>query len=385
MPLPQSAQSSRFEEQPEKTPLPSLSIVVPTYNEALNIGDFLGRLTTALQGTAWEVLFVDDDSPDGTAALIATYARQDSRIRLLHRIGRRGLSSACIEGLLATTADFVAVMDADLQHDESILPIMAARLQAENLDLVIGTRNGAGGSMGQFSPQRQKLSRLGQRLSLAICQVALTDPMSGFFVVRRSFVLETIHRLYGGGFKILVDLLSSAPRPVRLSEVGYTFRARTSGESKLDVNTGVEYLFLLLHKLTGGFLPSRFVAFALVGMLGVLTHLLFMAALLEGVGTTFLFAQVTATYIAMTENFFFNNLVTWRDRRLRGFHLLTGLLSFWIVCSFGAWANVLFARVLLQQGLPWYFAAIAGIVVSSVWNFSMANLFTWQSPRKSKI
>ncbi len=357
---------------------PTLAVVVPTYNERANITELLHRLETALAGISWEILFVDDNSSDGTAEFIAGYARRDTRIRLLQRVGRRGLSSACIEGMLATTARYVAVLDADMQHDEAMLPAMLARLREDNLDLVVGTRNAGGGSMGQFCRRRQKLSRFGQRVSRTVCRNAVTDPMSGFFLLDRSFFLEVVGDLYGGGFKILLDMLSASNRPVRHGEIGYTFRLRNAGESKLDVNTGVEYLFLLLHKLTRGKLPSRFVAFSLVGTAGIVTHLLIMASLLHGLHWRFFWAQIAATYAAMTENFFLNNLITWRDRSLRGLHLITGLMSFWIVCSFGAWANVVFARALLQTGLHWYIAAVAGIVLSSVWNYSMASLFTWQ-------
>ena len=360
---------------------PLLAVVLPTYNERANIAELLGRLDTALDGIAYELLFVDDDSPDETAALIASHARNDPRIRLLHRIGRRGLSSACIEGILATTAPFIAVMDADMQHDETILPAMLARVHSGGLDLVVGTRNAEGGSMGQFGQSRQRLSRLGRRLSQTVCHCPVSDPMSGFLIVNRAFFLEIAHKLHGGGFKILVDMLSSADRPVRLAEVGYTFGNRRHGESKLDVNTGIEYLLLIIHKLTGGAIPVRFAAFALVGTVGVLSHLLLMTVLVDGAHWRFLPAQAVATYAAMTENFFLNNLITWRDRSLRGLRLLTGLASFWLVCSFGAWANILFARALLQEGAAWYLAAVAGIVLSSVWNFSMVNMFTWQTPR----
>ena len=363
--------------RPGLSSLLTLTVVIPTYNERDNLHELIGRLATALDGLAWELVFVDDDSPDDTAGLIAEYARRDRRIRLIRRIGRRGLSSACIEGMLASTASYIAVLDADMQHDETILPAMLARLHADSLDLVVGTRNAQGGSMGQFSAGRRLLSRVGQGISHTVCRCPVTDPMSGFFVVNRSFFAEVVRHLHGGGFKILVDMLSSANRPVRLAEVGYTFQLRRRGESKLNANTAIEYLFLVIHKLTGGLIPTRFAAFSLVGAAGVATHLLVMALLLFGLHQHFMPAQIVATYVAMTENFFLNNLITWRDRSLRGLRLLSGLASFWLVCSFGAWADVSFARALLGSGHRWFLAATAGIVLSSVWNYSMANLFTW--------
>jgi dolichol-phosphate mannosyltransferase len=276
-------------------------------------------------------------------------------------------------------------MDADMQHDEAILPQMLTALREDSLDLVIGTRNACGGSMGQFGAARVLLSRLGRKASHTVCRCTISDPMSGFFIVSRSFFSEVVHHLHGVGFKILVDMLSSAGRPVRFAEVGYTFRLRRHGESKLDVNTAIEYFLLVLEKLTGkltGYtLPVRFAAFSLVGAAGVATHLACVTLLMFGFHWRFIPAQIAATYIAMTENFFLNNLVTWRDRSLRGLRLVSGLASFWLACSFGAWANVVFARGLLQSGAPWYLACAAGIMLSSVWNYSMSNLFTWQMPR----
>jgi dolichol-phosphate mannosyltransferase len=361
-----------------------LAVVLPTYNERENIAELIGRLGDTLEGLRWELIFVDDDSPDGTAEVVRTYARHDCRIRLLHRVGRRGLSSACCEGIMATSANYVAVMDADMQHDETVLPKMLARLREESLDIVVATRNAQGGSMGQFCARRVLLSRLGKKISHAICRCELSDPMSGFFVLNRSFFLETVRHLQGGGFKILVDILASSQRPVRLAEIGYCFRSRRYGESKLDVNTAVEYLFLVVNKSMGGIIPARFAVFALVGTIGLVTHLVCLALLLYGLHAHFLVAQATATFVAMTENFFLNNLITYRDRSLRGAYLLSGLVSFWMACSFGAWANVVFSRTLLQSGWSWYFAGVAGIILSSVWNYSITNLFTWQMPQPQR-
>jgi dolichol-phosphate mannosyltransferase len=329
----------------------------------------------------WELIFVDDDSPDGTAELIRAFARRDGRVRLLHRVARRGLSSACIEGIMATSANYVAVMDADLQHDETILPKMLIQLRDQSLDVVVGTRNAQGGSMGSFSRKRVLLSRLGQKISHAVCRSRLSDPMSGFFLLKRSFFLEVVHRLQEGGFKILVDILGSSERPVRVGEVGYCFRNRKHGDSKLDVNTAVEYLFLVVNKLMGGIIPVRFALFSLVGAAGMATHLACLALLLYGFHLHFLAAQIVSTFVAMTENFFLNNLITYRDRSLRGARLLFGVATFWLACSFGAWANVVFARALLQSGIAWYFAGLAGILLSSVWNYSISSLFTWQMPQ----
>ena len=356
---------------------PDLAVVIPTFMERENVDEFLVRLEFALEGLQWEAIFVDDDSPDDTAALVRSHALRDPRIRLLHRIGRRGLSSACIEGMLSTTADSIAVMDADMQHDEAILPAMFARLRNEGLDVVVATRNGQGGSMGGFCRNRIRLSCLGRSISQVICQCKLSDPMSGYFVVDSRFFQSVVRKLHGGGFKILVDMLSSAAHPVRLAEVGYSFRDRRHGESKLDLNVAVEYLLLVIDKLTHGVIPIRVASFAVVGLAGIVTHLVCLTTLMLGFHWRFIEAQVAATFVAMTENFFLNNIVTWHDRSLRGLRLVTGLATFCVACSFGAWSNALFARALLRSGAAWYIAGAAGILLSSVWNYSMSTFFTW--------
>ena len=354
-----------------------LAIILPTYNERQNIPLIIDKLDDALQGLAWEAIFVDDDSPDGTAEIVSAHVRLDDRIRLIHRVGRRGLSSACIEGMLATSAPVVAVMDADLQHDETILPVMLRRLQQESLDLVVGTRNAEGGSMGEFGRARRFLSRSGQRISHSVCRAKVTDPMSGFFLLRRSFLQEVVRDMQGQGFKILVDLLASSPRPVRLAEVGYTFRSRRFGESKLDIVVGLEYVFLILNSLLGGIIPVRLALYLLVGALGLATHLVTLLLLSQAVHLHFVAAQLIATFVAMIENFSLNNRITFRDRRLHGVQILSGGARFVLACGFGAWANVVFADSLWQSGTKWYLAGLAGIVLGSVWNLSISSLFTW--------
>jgi dolichol-phosphate mannosyltransferase len=355
-----------------------LAVVVPTYNERGNVPELIARLRRLLRGFEWELIFVDDDSPDGTANLIREYAVSDRRIRLLHRIGRRGLSSACIEGMLATPAQIIAVMDADLQHDESILPEMVHRLRSQNLDVVVATRNSNGGRMGDLAPTRVKLSNLGKNLSRFVCRCDVSDPMSGFFVVSREYLYRVVERLQDGGFKILVDLLASSDGPVRLGEVGYRFRDRTWGHSKLDANAAVECLFLIVNKFLGGLVPPRFAAFALVGASGLAVHLSCLAFLYRVQHFSFDVSQVLATFAAMTVNFFLNNLITYYDRRLRGGRMWVALLTFWFACSFGVLANVSSAHSLLRFHMPWYLAGLAGAAVSSVWNYAANQILTWQ-------
>jgi dolichol-phosphate mannosyltransferase len=360
-----------------------LAVVVPTFNERKNVTELLDRLATSLQGIEYEVLFVDDDSPDGTADVVRGLGLRNPRVRVLQRVGRRGLASACVEGMMATAAPYIAVMDADLQHDETILPQMFAKLKAEKLDLVVATRNAEGGSMGDFAAWRVRLSQLGRRLSNAISRCDLSDPMSGFFVLDRRFLEEIVRSVSAIGFKILLDIVASSPRPVRLGEVPYRFRARLHGESKLDVLVGIEYLQLLIDKVVGEVIPARFVIFGMVGAMGALVHLSILFVLLKLGQQSFLVAQAIATAIVMTLNFFLNNAITYRDRRLRGSGLIFGLISFYLACSIGAFVNLRVAMFVVDGGGPWYLAGLAGLVVSSVWNYGVTAMLTWHQGRRA--
>jgi dolichol-phosphate mannosyltransferase len=366
----------------ESAPL-ELAVVVPVFNERENIAPLLDCLARALDGIRHEIIFVDDDSPDGTSRVIREIAIGDPRVRVLTRIGRRGLSSACLEGMMATAAPFIAVMDADLQHDERILPEMLAKIRGEGLDLVVGTRNAGTGSMGDFAESRVRLSHWGRRLSRIASRCDLTDPMSGYFVVSRPFVEETIRSTSGIGFKILLDLVAASPRPVRLAEVPYTFRTRLHGESKLDLMVALEYIQLLLDKLVGEWIPPRFVVFAMVGTLGLGVCLTLLFLLVRVVRLDALAAQFVATWIAMTANFFLNNALTYRDRRLRGRRLWLGLVAFYTACAAGVFANLRVVGLLRQAGLEWYLAGVAGLATGAVWNYVVTSLWVWRRGRRN--
>jgi dolichol-phosphate mannosyltransferase len=360
-----------------------LAVVVPTFQERDNIAPVLQRLAEALDGVEYEVIFVDDDSPDGTAAAIRIIGIADHRIRVLQRVHRRGLASACVEGMMSTSAPFIAVMDADLQHDETILPEMLARLKSGNLDIAVGTRNAAGGSMGEFSASRVRLSNFGRRLGNFASRSSVSDPMSGFFMMTRPFLDEVVHSVSGIGFKILLDVLASADRPVRIVEVPYRFGNRVYGESKLDILVGLEYLQLLLDKLVGDYVPVRFLIFGIVGALGVVVHLSILYILLNIAQVSFVAAQTSGTILVMTLNFFLNNAITYRDRRLRGRQLIRGLVSFYIACSIGAFLNIRAATFVLDTGWKWYVAGMVGVTLSSVWNFAVTAVFTWRDRRNA--
>lgn len=354
-----------------------LSIVVPTFNESANVHELLVHLRAVLGEQGWEVVFVDDDSPDDTAALVRSIARADSRVRCVQRVGRRGLSSACVEGMLASAAPFIAVMDADLQHDAAILPAMLEILRSGAADLVVGTRYADGGSTGDWDGQRAGMSRLATRVSRFVVRSAVSDPMSGYFMLRREVLDGSVRRLSAIGFKILLDILASAPGTLRIAEVPFTFRNRFAGTSKLDERVVWEYGMLLADKTVGRYIPVRFLAFVLVGGMGVFVHMSVLTLLLKLVGFGFGPAQSAATALAMVFNFTLNNILTYRDRRLTGWSWLRGLASFMVACSIGALANVGIATYLFASRTTWFLAALAGVLVGAVWNFAVTQLYTW--------
>lgn len=361
------------------TPSTQLSIIVPTFCESANIGILVTRLGETLTGIDWEVIFVDDDSPDATAAEARRLSQEDGRVRCLQRLGRRGLASACIEGMLASSAPYIAVMDADLQHDESLLPAMFDALQQEPLDIVIGSRYVQGADAASFPADRARKTALATRLSRMVVPDELKDPMSGFFMITRAAFEASVRNLSGIGFKILLDLFASAPKPLRFRELPFSFGQRQAGDSKLDNQALWDYGMLLLDKLVGRWVPVRFVAFIAVGGVGVVVHMALLTSLYRFVDLSFVSSQLWATFGAMTINYVINNLITYRDLQLKGIAWWRGWLSFVLACSIGAIANVGIADYLFDRETTWFLAGFAGILVGAVWNYAITRLYTWRA------
>lgn len=356
-----------------------LTIVVPTFNEIENVEALLGKLSDCLDGIEYEVVFVDDDSPDGTAEKVFSLNQSNNAVRCLKRVGRRGLSSACIEGIGSSSAPYVAVMDADMQHDERILPDMLAKLKEENLDLVVGSRFTEGGSTGVGLPGiRLQMSLFATWLGRNMLGVKTTDPMSGFFMLKRSFFYDVVHNLSGKGFKILLDLMASSKEEVQFGEVPYQMRAREHGDSKLDSVVLWEYLLLLCEKTIGKIIPVRFIFFVAMGLLGAVVHLAVLGSAHKYLGYSFITAQSTAVFSAMTINYFLNNAFTYSDRRNKGSALFKGLLIFYLSCASGAAINIMVAKYLYSFELPWYVAGLLGAGVGAVWNYSLSSQYAWK-------
>jgi dolichol-phosphate mannosyltransferase len=359
-------------------PAPELSIVVPTFNERENIPHLIDTLKAALGGVTWELIIVDDNSPDGTSETAKRIAAADSRIRCIRRVGRRGLAGACLEGILASQAQYVAVMDGDLQHDEALLLPMLQLLHRDTANMVVATRYADGGSAAALSSQRARGSLLATKLAHRLLKLELSDPMSGFFMLRRELVERIAPKLSTQGFKILLDIVVTAGDSLRIAELPFTFRQRLHGESKLDAGAALEYLGLLLAKATDDRVSLRFALFCLVGVLGIGVHFVTLSVGYD-LGIQFVWAQTLATMVAIASNFVINNALTYRDRRLSGLTFFSGLLRFYLVSMAGLVSNIGVSDWLFVNAQKWWVAGLAGAMIGVVWNYVVASQFVWRS------
>jgi dolichol-phosphate mannosyltransferase len=357
---------------------PALTVVVPTYAERDNIAELVARLRAVLQGTDWEVVFVDDDSPDATAAVAKSLAATDRHVRCIRRVGRRGLSGACIEGILSSSSPVVAVMDADLQHDETLLPQMLQAVR-NGADLAIASRYVAGASAAEgLSAIRRWGSGLATRMAQTLIGARVSDPMSGFFMIRRQVVEDNAEALAKEGYKLLMDILWTAGTSIRIAEFSYRFRERRHGASKLDALVTVDYLGLLFSKLCGGVLPVRFLMFGAVGLSGIGVHLLVLTYAFSHLHLSFTLSQFLAVMVAMTWNFVINNQLTYRDARLSGWRFLRGLVLFYLACSLGSVGNVGVASWIYSFHATAWIAGLAGAVIGSVFNYAVSSALIWR-------
>ena len=356
-----------------------LAVVLPTLNERGNIAPMVARLEAALGPSGWEAVFVDDNSHDGTADEARRIGQTDSRIRVIQRIGRRGLASAAIEGMCATAAPYVAVMDADHQHDPALLRDMLAAVKSGEADLAYASRFAVGGNAdGLSSKGREKGSRVANSLARRLTGTELSDAMSGFFLLRTEQLRKQAQDLSGIGFKIMLDILATATPQLRVKEFPLKFAERLSGESKLDHAVVLDFLAGLYERYLGKYIPTRFALFGTVGGLGVFVHMGVLASLFRTGLTTFTLATAAATMVAMTFNFWLNNLLTYRDKKLSGAKaMFWGWVGFCVTSSVGAFANVAVSSYLQGHGWRWWAAALIGVVLASVWNYALSSKFVW--------
>ncbi|MDR2055524.1 MAG: glycosyltransferase family 2 protein [Desulfovibrio sp.] len=359
--------------------MPQYAVVIPTLNERDNILPTVERLENVLGSLDWEAIFVDDDSGDGTWQLLLSIARTKRRIRYIRRLGRRGLSSACVEGMLSTSATYIAVMDADLQHDAAILPALFAALASSDATVAVGSRYSGQGGIGQWDKTRARMSRFATALAASALLAPCTDPMSGFFAIHRRIIDKTAGDIFLSGFKILFDILTTPGVDLRVKEIPYTFNARIHGDTKLNTSVMIDFAWLLIKKICHRLPIANFAMFCFVGLSGVGVHFAALYLLLHVFAQSFVMSQSIATLCAMTSNYILNNKITFFSNELRGMSFVKGYFFFCLACTFGACVNVAIAQSLHTASFSWFSAAAAGIVAGAAINYITSKLFVWKS------
>ena len=360
---------------------PIVSIVIPTYNEKDNIPKILEKLNKVLNKIAHEIIFVDDNSPDGTSTEIKSRIQKSSKIRLIHRIGRKGLAGAVIEGVLAANSDLVAVMDCDLQHDETkLLDMVNLFSKNTSLDIVIGSRFTETGEISEkaFSKMRELGSKATTFIIKKILNIESTDPLSGFFMVKKETFLKSSENLQTQGFKVLADFLATTGKKINIEEIGYQFKNRIAGESKMSFLTALELIGLIFSQIFKGRVSIRFILFCMVGLSGIFVQL-FITGLAMILINQFPTSQTLGIIAAMTSNYFLNNIITFQERKLKSLDLFRGLISFYLICSLGAFTNIAIATYVFAFSSNWLISSFIGAIFGAVWNFTLTSIFTWKS------
>ena len=361
-----------------------ISIVLPTYNECENIAPLVQRLLKITESFDLELLIIDDDSSDGTTSLIKKLAQEESRIRIIHRVGRAGLASAIKEGLLGATGEIAVVMDSDGQHDPSRIIDAIDLLRKDSLDIVAGSRFLSGSEILGLSQRRTGGSSIANKLarfSLPSKYKHLTDYMSGFIVLNLQFCMQSIYKVDVNGFKFFYELLSISRGEFNVGEIPLNFLPRNHGSSKLDIAILWDFVISLIHTSTFRLMPRRAISFGLVGATGMFVQLTVTQFLMEIFGFEFGRALPVSVVAAATSNYLINNALTFRAQRQNGKALIKGLLKFLLVASLPVLANVglatSFYRMIAQDPL---LAQLAGIIVVFVWNYAASSRFVWNTP-----
>ncbi|MDI7774226.1 glycosyltransferase [Asticcacaulis sp. EMRT-3] len=378
------------------TMIPDLSLVICTLNEGTAIRSVINEICDALDGIRHEIIVVDDNSSDNTGSEVLDVAKLRPNVRLHVRVGERGLSSAAIKGWDIAHGRYLGVMDGDGQHDPRAIRQMADMIMAGNTDLVCVSRY-----LGQTETGLSGLRDIGSKVATAatglVLKVPLSDPMSGCFLMTRDYYQSARPKLTGIGFKILLDIAASAPKKPRFGEVKAALRERQGGQSKLDLRVVADLGALLIEKATGGLLPARFVLFAGVGVTGVVVYAVVLIAfhlLLRGEHQALYRYQYRyddtisysmAIWLSMTWNFFINNWLTFRDKRLKGWAILRALLGFYVACSIGAVLSLVLSLFMKEHlHIHWLVAGISAALLSSVWNYWGARMLSWRDKKPAK-
>jgi len=351
-----------------------VSIIIPTLNERENLPVLIGKLQEAMEGRRYELVIVDDDSEDGTWQVAEEFSQRYGNIRVIRRINRKGLSSAITEGFLLGKGKYVAVLDADLQHDHALIGAMLEEIG--DCDLVIGSRYMNQKSVPGWDSWRSRLSRAGTMMAQKLLKQKISDPMSGFFMIRRKIIQEIAPQLFDQGYKILFDILISRP-DLKIKELPYDFKARLYGTSKLTAAVMFDFADLLISRAIPSRFNFQFIRYGVVGASGVVIHLLTLYLLHAVIGLQYPVSLAFAIETAMVSNYILNNQWTFKEHRFFGLQWWKGLFNYNLACLLGSAFNLGIGWYLVDKGIPWFYASVLGIWVGTSWNYLSNRFFTW--------
>ena len=355
-----------------------LSIVIPTFNEASNITLIVDAVMNVLdKRVSYEIIIVDDDSQDKTWKIAEDYTSEYENITCFRRIAKNGLSSAVIDGFMLANGKYVGVIDADLQHDESILIKMHDYCN-KGADLVIGSRYCEDGSTGSWGAGRKLISKIATKMSQYITSIHTTDPMSGFFVIKKSLFLKVVDKLHIKGYKILLDIISQLDaKETKIVEVPYTFKNRINGESKLSPEVVMQLVDFIYLKAAGNYIPIDYLKFLSVGAIGAILHFTVLYIVYVFFGNSYQISLIIAIELTLIINYFINNLWTFRKKTHKGFKVFLGLVKFNILSGIGGIISYYLSISLFTAGTNWILASVIGAIVASLWNFNLNKVLTW--------
>jgi len=376
---------------------PVVSVVTPTFNEAANLPLLVEAVHEALGTLPHEIVVADDDSPDRTWEVAERLAETDSSIRVLRRFRDPGLSAAVLDGMTVARGEYLAVIDADLQHDPAILPEMVGLLASGTVDVCVGSRATEGGGYGDWSAARRLVSWVATLIAKVLLRVPVSDPMSGYFAITRAGYEQTASQINARGFKILLEFVGRN-RSLRVAEVPYEFRNRVHGETKLNRSVIRSYLLAVSELWLGRQIDPVFLLYVLVGIVGlVVNSVAFTLAEAAGfplwttglnkaidpIYTSFLFS-VQLTILVL---FVLNNEFTFWEDRYRGWKLFPAFLAYEVVSIIGTLIHVAvftflqntgFLLGVLGSGPARVVHNLTGAVLALIVNWFLNTTYVWK-------
>lgn len=353
----------------------NISIVIPTFNEKDNIIQLFNEIKNSLGNTniSWEAIFVDDSNNDETTNVIRTLQNYESNVILIKRIENRGLSSALIQGALSSSSEYVLFMDADLQHPPKKILNLYNEIKNNNYDVVSASRFLEDNKL--LKQKRYKASSFVNYLLRRLFKINYSDILTGFFIINRNFFFNNYKKLSNIGFKLLLDIILSNKNKIKYNEISFEFQKRYTGESKLNSKVFIDFIILIIDKITGRIIPGRYFIYSLIGSFGILFQLISFSFLLNYIN--FNYSLITSIILTIYFNFSLNNQFTYSDLKKKGKNFYYGLLKYYFFCSFGALFNFISAKLFYENIPNIYLAVLIGAFIGSIWNYSMNTSYNW--------